>query len=112
MNPDTLTTELEAAHNRLTQAQRAYTDAAIHQTAVKATLDYNRAELINNGVEGKNAEQREASIMLRLDSEHERLLEADTYLACARRDLEIAKLDWELARCKLRLLEVMKEGAA
>ena len=66
------------------------------------------------GIDGKNAEVREATLRLKLFNEHTELLGLEVTLNEAKRDLEHARLGWDCLRYKLRLLEVQKvmEGAA
>ena len=83
-------------------------------TEAKCTLEFKRAELLQKGVEGKNAEARDAALRLKLFDEHTELLGLEVTLNEARRDLKQARLTWDCLRYKLRLLEVQKvlEGAA
>jgi hypothetical protein len=80
----------------------------------RCSLEFRRAELLHEGVEGKNAEAREASLRLKLFDEHAELLGLEVSLNEAKRELEQAKTAWDCLRYKLRLLEVQRalEGAA
>ena len=104
----------DRACDRLSDAQASYTDAVNALTEAKCTLEFKRAELLQKGVEGKNAEARDAALRLKLFDEHTELLGLEVTLNEARRDLEQARLTWDCLRYKLRLLEVQKvlEGAA
>ena len=104
----------DRACDRLSDAQSAHTDAVNVLAEVKCTLEFKRAELLAKGIDGKNAEAREATLRLKLFDEHTELLGLEVTLNEARRDLEAARLTWDCLRYKLRLLEVQKvmEGAA
>ena len=58
--------ELTAARDELMAAQAHYAEAATDTATAKANLEYRRAEIIQQGLEGKNAEQREAALRLEL----------------------------------------------
>ena len=62
-------------------------------------------------MEGKNAEAREMSLYLCLQSRHEELLQAECVCARARLELETAKLEWDLLRYRLRAFETIKNAA-
>ena len=104
----------DKACERLQEAQSAYTDAANDLISAKCSLEFRRAEALCAGVEGKNAEAREAALRLDLFDEYADLAGREAALNEARRDLEHAKTAWDCLRYKLRLLEVQKslEGAA
>lgn len=104
----------DRACERLQKAQAAYTDAANALAEVKCSVEFKRAELLAEGVEGKNAEAREATLRLKLFDEYTELLGLEVTLNDARKDLEQARITWDCLRHKLRLLEVQKalEGAA
>ena len=53
--------ELEVSRDDLMAAQAHYAGAATETATAKANLDYRRAEIICQGIDGKNGEQREAS---------------------------------------------------
>ena len=98
---------LQAAHAHHTQAVNAVAEA-------KCSLEFKRAELLAEGIEGKNAEAREAVLRIKLFDEHAELIGLEVSLNDARNELEQARLSWDCLRYKLRLLEVQKvlAGAA
>ena len=104
----------DRACDRLQKAQQAYTEAANELADAKCSLEFRRAEALCRGVEGKNAEARDAALRLELFDEYAELLGLEVTLNEARGELEGAKAAWDCLRYKLRLLEVQKnlEGAA
>ena len=104
----------DRACDRLSDAQASYTDAVNALTEAKCTLEFKRAELLQQGIDGKNAEARDATLRLKLFDEHTELLGLEVTLNEAKKDLEQARLTWDCLRYKLRLLEVQKvlEGVA
>lgn len=122
--PLTLTTLTQEKHlapqvfdracERLQAAQAQHTGAVNALAEAKCSLEFKRAELLSKGVDGKNAEAREAALRLKLFDEHAELIGLEVALNEARSDLEHAHLTWDCLRYKLRLLEVQRavEGAA
>ena len=104
----------DQACHRLQAAQAHYTEALNALAEAKCTLEFKRAELIFKGVEGKNAEARDAVLRLKLFDEHAELIGLEVALNEARRELEQARITWDCLWYKLRLLEVqraLKEAA-
>lgn len=104
----------DRACERLQEAQQVYTDAANDLVSAKCSLEFRRAEALCKGIDGKNAEAREAALRLSLFDEYAELAGREAALNEARGDFEQAKNAWDCLRYKLRLLEVQKnlEGAA
>jgi hypothetical protein len=104
----------DRACDRLQEAQASCTDAANALAEQKCSLEFKRAELLEQGIEGKNAEAREAALRLKLFDEYTELLGLEVTLNEAKKELEQARITWDCLRYKLRLLEVQKvlEGAA
>jgi hypothetical protein len=104
----------DRACDRLQEAQASYTDAANALAETKCSLEFKRAELLDKGIDGKNAEAREAALRLKLFDEYTELLGLEVTLNEAKKELEQARITWDCLRYKLRLLEVQKvlEGAA
>jgi hypothetical protein len=104
----------DRACDRLQEAQAAHTEAANALAETKCSLEFKRAELLEKGIEGKNAEAREAALRLKLFDEYTELLGLEVTLNDAKKELEQARITWDCLRYKLRLLEVQKvlEGAA
>lgn len=92
---------LQTAHIHHTEALNALAEA-------KCSLEFKRAELLAQGIEGKNVEAREAALRLKLFDEHAELIGLEVDLNDARSELEHARLTWDCLRYKLRLLEVQK----
>ena len=104
----------DRACDRLQEAQASYTDAADALAELKCSVEFNRAELLAEGIGGKNAEAREAALKLKLFDEYTELLGLEVTLNEAKKDLEQTRITWDCLRYKLRLLEVRRvlEGAA
>ncbi len=92
---------LQGAHTHHTEALNALAEA-------KCSLEFKRAELLAQGVDGKNVEAREAALRLELFDEHAELIGLEVNLNDARSELEHARLSWDCLRYKLRLLEVQR----
>ncbi len=103
--------ELQTAKNELMAAQAHYAEAAAELATTKANLELRRAELLCQGVEGKNAEQREAMLRLELSEEHAELLMLENELLRVRCRLECAQIAFTAVRYTVRLLETVKEAA-
>ena len=69
-----LLAELDAAKDELMAAQAHYSEAATDTATAKANLDYRRAEIICQGIDGKNAEQRDAALRLELSEAYAELI--------------------------------------
>lgn len=61
-----LLNELEAAKSELVAAQAHYVEASNAVSTAKFNLEFRKAEKLAEGVEGKNAEAREATLRLEL----------------------------------------------
>ena len=104
----------DSACDRLQVAQAHYTEALSTLAEARCSLEFKRAELIVKGVEGKNAEARDAVLRLKLFDEHAELIGFEVALNEARGELEQARVTWDCLRYKLRLLEMQQTlgGAA
>ena len=104
----------DRASERLQAALTQHTDAANSLAEARCSLEFKRAELLCGGVDGKNAEARDAALRLKLFDEHVEVLGLEVALAEARQELEQARLGWDCLRYKLRLLEAQQNlgGAA
>ncbi len=98
----------DSACKRLQIAQANYTEALNTLTEARCSLEFKRAELLVKGVEGKNAEARDAVLRLKLFDEHAELIGFKVALNEARGELEQARVSWDCLRYKLRLLEVQQ----
>ncbi len=106
LSPQTLCKELQDAAFNLNDAQVQYAGAVVGHSEAKRDLELARARLLCNGVDGKNAEQREAIIRLTLEAEHDALFAAETALTEARCQLDCARLEWDTIRYTIRAHEV------
>ena len=104
----------DRACDQLQKAQASYTDTANALAETKCSVEFKRAELLDKGIDGKNAEAREAALKLALFDDYTELLGLEVTLNDAKRDLEQARISWDCLRYKLRLMEVQRvlEGAA
>lgn len=108
----TLLAELEVAKDELMAAHGHYAEAVNDVATAKARLESRRAELICHGIEGKNAEQREAALRLELSEAYTELAGLEYELMRVRCRLETAQVAFAGIRYKVRLLEVMKAEVA
>lgn len=74
--------------------------------AARYVLDEARAQLLVSGVDGKNAEVRDAQLRITLAGEFERLERASVKLSDQRGALECARAVWDCLRYEVRLLEI------
>lgn len=100
-----LLSQLTAAKNCLEDAQIAYCGAVTAHAEAKRTLEVAEAVKLCEGVEGKNEAQRDAKLRLELSGEYIALAEAEDALTEARCAFEVARLEWDLARYSVRVLE-------
>lgn len=106
-----LMAELEAARDELMAAQVHYAEVTNDVATAKANLEFRRAELICHGIDGKNAEQREAMLRLELADEHADLLGLEQELVGVRCRLEVAQTAFTAIRYKVRAIEALREVA-
>jgi len=69
-------------------------------------LELTEAHKLCGGVEGKNGRERSAQLRLELAAEYVALAHAEDALTEARCELEVARLEWELVRYSVRMLEL------
>ena len=105
LSPVVSLSRLNAAAHRLNDAQVGYLGASLAVGDAKKALEDARAVLLCEGVEGKNAEQREARIRLELQDLYYGLHQAESELSEARCELECARLEWDAARYSLKACE-------
>jgi hypothetical protein len=101
-----LLSQLERAKNGLEDVQIAYCGAVTAHAEAKRALELTEAHKLCEGVEGKNEKERAAKLQLELSAEYTALTEAEDALIEARCALEVARLEWDLARYSVRALEV------
>ena len=99
---------LSKAKTALQAAQVNYTQALNDLIDAKTSLEFSRADLITEGVEGKNADERDAALRLALFDQYAHLAGCEAALNEARRDLEVARVEWDCLRYKLRLFEATR----
>ncbi len=112
MIASSLLSQLQTAKNILEDAQIAYCGAVTTYAEAKRALELAEAYKLCEGVEGKNEGVRAAKLRLELGPEHAALAEAEDALTEARCGLEVARLEWELARYSIRALETPMMFAA
>lgn len=100
-----LLSQLTTAKNGLEDAQIAYCGAVTAHAEAKRILERAEAYLICEGVEGKNEKERAARLQLELTAGYSGLHEAEDALTEARCALEVARLEWDLVRYNVRVLE-------
>jgi hypothetical protein len=96
----------ERARDNLIRAQEHYKNAVNALLTTRGQLESKRAALLVEGVEGKNAETRDASIRLQLQDDYAELERREAALNEARAELDIARLEWDTLRYQVRLLGV------
>jgi hypothetical protein len=99
-----LISQLERAKATLEDAQIALCGAVITHAEAKRALEYAEAAKLCEGVDGKNEGVRAAKLWLELEAEYTAL--AEDALTDARCSWEVARMEWELARYKVRAMEV------
>ena len=100
-----LLSQLATAKNGLEDAQIALCGAVTAYAEAKRTLEQAEALKLCEGVEGKNERERSAKLRLELNTETVALAEAEDALTEARCAFEVARLEWDLARYSVRVLE-------
>ena len=103
--------ELETARDELVGAQAHYTEVACEVATAKANLEYRKAEMLAEGVEGSNAEQREATLRLKLSGSYAELASLERELTRVKGRLEIAQTCFTAVRYKVRAQEALREVA-
>ncbi len=100
-----LLSQLARAKNGLEDAQIALCGAVTAHAEAKRALELAEAVALCAGVEGRNDKERAAKLRLELRGECEALAEAEDALTEARCSFEVARLEWDLARYSVRVLE-------
>jgi len=98
----------------LTKAAEAYKDSleryhavTSELTAAKRELENTRNALVCKGVEGKNKAERDAKLESLLIDTQVDVFELEDKQSRAKLTVEKAKLDWDLARYKVRACEAV-----
>jgi multidrug resistance efflux pump len=87
----------------LVRALVTHTHRAHDVADARHALSLRRAHLTAAGLEGRNAEERAAHLQLATVAEQEALDEAEQLLAEAKLALDIARLEWDCVRYRMRL---------
>lgn len=106
-----LLSQLKAAKNGLEDAHIALCGAVADHAFAKRALERREALLICEGVDGKNEAQRTAKLRLELSDYYIALHEAENALTETRCAVEVARLEWDLVRYQVRVLEPYREAA-
>ncbi len=109
-----LLSQMVAAKNGLEDAHITLCGAVTAHAEAKRALDLAEAVKLCDGVDGKNDRERTAKLRLELSAEYTALYETEDALTETRCAYEVARLDWELVRYQVRVLEpkVTLEAAA
>ena len=97
---------MEDAHAHLLGAKHAHAEAADAVAICKHRFETARAEKLAEGVEGKNAEQREANLLLSLTDHRKKSFQAERLLSTAKLEAESASLAWDALRYRLRAFQI------
>ena len=100
-----LLSQLTAAKNGLEDAQITLCGAVTAHAEAKRGLELREARMLCAGVDGKNERERTAKLRLELSVEYTALAEAEDALTEARCAFEGARLEWDLMRYQVRMLE-------
>lgn len=84
----------------------AHSEAVEELALIKYQLEVRRAKLLSDGVDGRNAEQRDAQLKLLLSDHYEAVRQAELMVERKRRDLELGKLNLDGLKYHLRIAEV------
>lgn len=104
--------EITAVYETLADAMRWAFTAGEIAIETRAALEAARAAATLDGrIEGKNEAQREAASRTVLAKEYDSAEGREAIARQARHDLELAKLAVEQVRLRLRLAEVLAQGA-
>ncbi len=100
-----LLSQLKAAKNGLEDAQITLCGAVTAHAEAKRTLEQAEAVKLCEGVDSKNEKERAAKLRLELNAETTALYEAEDALTEARCAYEVVRLEWDLCRYQVRVLE-------
>ena len=107
-----LLSQLTAAKNGLEDAQIILCGAVTAHAEAKRGLEQAEAVKLCEGVDGKNEKERSAKLRLELSAEVTAFAEAEDALTEARCAYEVARLEWDLCRYQVRVLETELAFAA
>jgi chromosome segregation ATPase len=102
---ETLASDFDRAHGALVSAGDTAASLGLEIMALQHELDIRRADLTAAGLEGKNAEERNANLRVQLGYLYDKLARLELEQAQARGTLDKARLDWDLCRYQLRITE-------
>ena len=98
--------KFEDAQAALMGHQAAYTEATEELAILKNELDSQRAKLIAQGIEGKNADERESRLKLALADHYNSIYQAEITVTQKRLEMELARLEWDGLRYQLRAFDI------
>ena len=101
-----LLSQLATAKNGLEDAQINLCGAVTAHAEAKRGLEVAEAHKLCEGVDGRNERERAAKLRLELTADYTALAEAEDALIEARCAYEVARLEWELSKQHMKLLEV------
>ena len=107
-----LLSQLAKAKNGLEDAHITLCGAVTAHAEAKRGLELAEAVKLCEGIDGKNDRERTAKLRLELGAKYTALAEAEDTLTDARCSLEVARLEWELARYQVRMLELVVPSEA
>ena len=100
-----LVLELEDSHARLAGTLHEVAGCTELVNLLKFSLESEQAKLLATGLEGSNKEQRDACLRLKLQDQYTALHEAEHTLQQARLEHDLAELEWDALRYRLRAYE-------
>ena len=100
-----LALELEDSHARLAGTLHEVASCSELVSLLKFSLESEQAKLLATGLEGSNKEQRDACLRLKLQDQYAALHEAEHNLQQARLEHDLARLEWDALRYRLRAYE-------
>ena len=104
-----LTHDLYNAAENLVRAKAEMLDAAEKVITAKISLDDVEADLTAAGIEGKNAEERKANLRHVTSPHRETLEQAEKAERARRYDLEVAQINLDQMRYRLRIAELISK---
>ena len=99
--------DFEDALAEIMGAKSAVYDASNNLNSVKAQLEVSKAELLSEGVQGSNKEEREANLRLKLHDLYNEVFLCEKELARVKLQAEIAKDQYDTLRYRLRAIETV-----
>lgn len=101
-----LTLDFDLAAQLLREKLEAYHETAQAASEAKQLLEDHRNMHLRKGIDAKNQAERDAQLAGLVAEQGWKVQSAEADLAEARLELELARLEWDRCRYRLRLLEV------